>query len=115
MRYNQLHQLFRAIRYEDFAKDPTSQSQKVLQFLGFQMHPDVSKFLETHTTHDVGGVSSTFRDSKSAPYHWKKDLTFAKIVAVQEKCQAAMKVWGYRAYTSEAELNSVHPVDDFTM
>ena len=52
----------RVIRYEDFAKDPTSQSQQMLHFLGFQMHPDVRKFLETHTTHDVGGVSSTFRD-----------------------------------------------------
>ena len=87
----------------------------MLQFLGFQMHPDVSKFLETHTTHDVGGVSSTFRDSKSAPYHWKKDLTFDKIVAVQEKCQAAMKVWGYRSYASKAELDSVDSVDEFTM
>ena len=74
---------FRVIRYEDFAKDPTSQSQQMLRFLGFQMHPDVRNFLETHTTRDMGGVSSTFRDSKSAPYHWMKDLAFDKIAAVQ--------------------------------
>ena len=107
--------LSRAIRYEDFAKDPTSQSQQVLQFLGFQMHPEVSKFLESHTTQNIGGVSSTFRDSKSAPYHWKKDLSFDKISSVQEKCGEAMRLWGYRAYASEAELDSIHPVDEFTM
>ena len=111
----QTQSLSRAIRYEDFAKDPTSQSQQVLQFLGFQMHPEVSKFLESHTTQNIGGVSSTFRDSKSAPYHWKKDLSFDKIASVQEKCGEAMRLWGYRAYASEAELDSIHPVDEFTM
>ena len=106
---------FRVIRYEDFAKDPTSQSQQMLRFLGFQMHPDVRNFLETHTTRDMGGVSSTFRDSKSAPYHWKKDLPFDKIAAVQKKCAEAMRLWGYRAYASEAELDSVHPVAELTV
>ena len=92
----------------------------MLHFFGFQMHPDVGKFLETHTTQNIGGVSSTFRDSKSAPYHWKKDhwkkdLPFDKIAAVQKKCAEAMRLWGYRAYASEAELDSVHPVDELTV
>ena len=107
---NQTNSLFRVIRYEDFAKDPTSQSQQVLQFLGFQMHPEVSKFLETHTTQNIGGVSSTFRDSKSAPYHWKKDLSFEEVVEIQSECSDALRLWGYRTYSTREELRDVHPV-----
>ena len=44
-----------------------------------------------------------------------KDLSFDKIASVQEKCGEAMRLWGYRAYASEAELDSVHPVDELTM
>ena len=34
---------------------------------------------------------------------------------LQGKCAEAMKLWGYRSYASEAELDSVHPVDELTM
>jgi intein-encoded DNA endonuclease-like protein len=75
------------------------------------MHPNVRKFLGTHTKKNVGGVSSTVRDSKTAPYHWKKDLEFAQIKDVQSKCQEAMSLWGYRAYDYEGDVQSINSVD----
>ena len=70
------------------------------------MHDKVKAFLDSHTKSNVGGVSSTFRDSKTAPYHWKKDLTFDEIMVIQSDCQEALKLWGYRSYDSEEELDS---------
>lgn len=50
-------------------------SQELLQFYGLPFDPLVEEFLDTHTKVNIGGVSSTFRDSKSAPFHWVQDLT----------------------------------------
>ena len=49
-------------------------AQEVLQFYGLPFDPLVEEFLDTHTKVNIGGVSSTYRDSKSAPFHWKQDL-----------------------------------------
>lgn len=49
-------------------------AQELLQFYGLPFDPMVEDFLDTHTKVNIGGVSSTYRDSKSAPFHWKHDL-----------------------------------------
>ena len=54
-------------------------TQDVLQFYGLPFDPSVEEFLDSHTKLDIGGVSSTFRDSKSAPFHWIKDLSFDEV------------------------------------
>lgn len=54
-------------------------SQELLQFYGLPFDPLVEEFLDTHTKVNIGGVSSTFRDSKSAPFHWIQDLTQADV------------------------------------
>ena len=51
------------------------------------MHLQVTMFLEKETKCHVGGVSSTFRNSKAEPYLWKKDLVSDKIAMVMEKCR----------------------------
>ena len=50
-------------------------------------------------------VWNTYRDPKKAPFHWKESLSFDKIVKIQEKCQNAMKFWGYEMVT-EADLST---------
>ncbi|XKL67502.1 hypothetical protein PGB90_002993 [Kerria lacca] len=90
---------FRVIRYEDLSLDPYEHVEKLLHFFGFQLHPNIIKFLDTHTKVNYGGVSSTYRDSKSTPFHWRNDLTFDEVVKMQRACKSAMKLWGYvRAY-----------------
>ncbi|ENN82166.1 hypothetical protein YQE_01457, partial [Dendroctonus ponderosae] len=39
----------------------------------------VRSFLDSHTTINVGGVSSTYRHSKSVPFRWKNDLNYTEI------------------------------------
>jgi hypothetical protein len=64
-----------------------------------------------------GGVSSTFRDSKQAPFHWAKDLTFNEVKYIQDSCKEALKLWGYKEASNASELlhnfNPLLPFPDF--
>ncbi|TMW54403.1 hypothetical protein DOY81_000506 [Sarcophaga bullata] len=86
----------RTLRYEDLSLEPYDMAQEVLQFYGLPFDPLVEEFLDTHTKVNIGGVSSTYRDSKSAPFHWKQDLRTEDIKYIQDHCTKAMELWGYR-------------------
>ncbi|XP_053989311.1 carbohydrate sulfotransferase 5-like isoform X1 [Hylaeus volcanicus] len=94
---------FRVVRYEDLSVDPYKHVKELYNFYGLDFHLNVKKFLDTHTKNDVGGVSSTFRNSKVAPFHWRSDLDFEEVDEIQRVCAAAMRLWGY-----VMALNSTH-------
>jgi hypothetical protein len=70
-------------------------------------------FLDTHTKINYGGVSSTFRDSKTVPFQWKKKLTFPEVKMIQGNCSEAMKLWGYKMAGSAQELANLEPILPF--
>ena len=49
MKLIKMQSICRVARYEDIAKDPRSQSEELLEYFGFQMHPNIEIFLESHT------------------------------------------------------------------
>lgn len=106
---------FRVIRYEDFAANPEVHSKEILEFVNFQPHEKIENFLKSHTNANIGGVSSTFRDSKTAPYHWKKDLPFEVIQTIQDKCQEALNLWGYRSYSNKSQLENLHSLLPYSL
>lgn len=106
---------FRAIRYEDLSMNPYKTTKEILKFYGLPFDPAVEEFLDTHTKLDIGGVSSTFRDSKSTPFHWTKDLTFEEVKVIQDSCVTAMKSWGYRNASSEQDLLNFNPLMTFDL
>ena len=108
MRYN--NEIFRVIRYEDFCEDIRSNARSLLHFFGFQMHPRVVNFIESHTHSDKGGVSSTFRDSKNAPYHWRHELSLEEVLDIQHKCDKALRLWGYKTANTPKELENLQPL-----
>ncbi|XP_062127355.1 carbohydrate sulfotransferase 4 [Drosophila sulfurigaster albostrigata] len=87
---------FRTLRYEDLSLNPYDVTQDILLFYGLPFDPAVEEFLDTHTKENIGGVSSTYRDSRSAPFHWKQDLKAEEIKQIQDVCVEAMDLWGYR-------------------
>lgn len=101
---------FRAVRYEDVSSEPYSGIENVLKFFGFKMHPNVLQFLDTHTKTNYGGVSSTYRDSKSRPFNWRNNLTFEEVSYIQTLCKPAMELWGYIPAYSELHQKNFTPI-----
>ncbi|XP_046403349.1 carbohydrate sulfotransferase 5-like [Ischnura elegans] len=105
---------FRVLRYEELSLNPTAMTEDLFEFFGLAqeaeeksgappeeknsppLHPFIVQFLETHTKADQGGVSSTHRDSRSAPFRWRKELTLSEIATIQTSCKEAMHLWGYK-------------------
>lgn len=91
---------------------PYDSMQKIFKFFRLQYHPQVDKFLSSHTVENVGGVSSTFRDSKTTPFHWRNDFVgnFSLVTNIQHSCKAAMKLWGYNDVSDEDKLLIFNPL-----
>ena len=107
----------RVARYEEIADDPSSQSKELLEFFGFQMHHNIESYLESHTKKDQKKRQpwSTIRDSKSAPYHWKKDLSFEEVVKIQSDCVDALRLWGYQTVSKKEDLHNIKTVGELTI
>ena len=110
----QYPQRFKVVRYEDLSLNPYDMTQTILEFYGLPFDIRVQEFLDSHTKHNIGGVSSTFRDSKSAPFHWTKDLVIDDVKYIQDSCMEAMQLWGYKPVATDDELHdNFNPLLDF--
>ncbi|XP_020706956.2 carbohydrate sulfotransferase 5-like isoform X2 [Athalia rosae] len=106
---------FRVIRYEDLAVEPYKHVEELSKFYGLDFHPNVKKFLDTHTKSDAGGVSSTFRNSKAAPFHWRTDLEFDEVEEIQRFCINAMEHWGYVPAMNATHQREFNPITDYVL
>lgn len=106
---------FRAIRYEDLSLNPYEYVRDLFDFIGLYYHNDVKQFLDSHTKMNVGGVSSTFRDSKSAPFHWRTEMNLTEIQDIEEQCDLAMQLWGYLRTENEVDLKDFNPLTTYTL
>lgn len=93
-------------RYEDLSVEPYARTQELLGFYGLPFDAAVEEFLDSHTRSDVGGVSSTFRDSRTAPFHWMGELSWREVQEMQSSCGEAMRLWGYAEASSRMALRS---------
>ncbi|KAL1462547.1 hypothetical protein WDU94_014375 [Cyamophila willieti] len=106
---------FKVMRYEDISLDPYSSVSELFSFFGLDLHPNVIDFLDTHTKVNIGGVSSTYRDSKAAPFHWRNDLSFEEVAQIQSSCKSALKLWGYRTAGNATHQKNFIPISkEFT-
>ncbi|XP_063989034.1 carbohydrate sulfotransferase 5-like isoform X1 [Diachasmimorpha longicaudata] len=106
---------FKVIRYEDLSLDPFAHAKELYEFYGLDFHPNVQRFLETHTKTDAGGVSSTFRNSKAAPFHWRNDLDFEEVQEIQSVCSNAMRLWGYKFALNDTHQKKFNPLMDYQL
>ncbi|XP_046622434.1 carbohydrate sulfotransferase 5-like isoform X2 [Neodiprion virginianus] len=106
---------FKVIRYEDFSLDPYKQAEELYKFYGLFFHPETKKFLDTHTKTNRDEVWSTFRDSKTAPFHWRTELAFEEVEEIQESCTTAMKYWGYVPAMNASHQKEFNPVTNYVL
>nr|XP_023019603.1 uncharacterized protein LOC111508365 [Leptinotarsa decemlineata] len=102
-----------ALRYEDLSLNPEEIVEDLFDFLGLYFHRDVKRFIDSHTRINVGGVSSTFRDSKNAPFHWRMDLNYTEVQYIEENCDEAMKLWGYVRSKNASSMREFNPLTDY--
>lgn len=106
---------FRVVRYEDLSVDPYKHVKELYEFYGLDFHANVKRFLDTHTKNDVGGVSSTFRNSKVAPFHWRADLDFDEVDEIQRVCEPAMDLWGYVMASNATHQKDFDPLTSYQL
>ncbi|XP_046589503.1 carbohydrate sulfotransferase 4-like isoform X2 [Neodiprion lecontei] len=106
---------FRVIRYEDLSVAPYKQVEELFKFYGLDFHPNVKKYVDTHTKNDAGDVYSTYRNSKKAPFHWRTDLEFEEVEEIQRNCLVAMKHWGYVPALNISHQREFNPVTDYKL
>ncbi|XP_014211270.1 carbohydrate sulfotransferase 4-like isoform X2 [Copidosoma floridanum] len=106
---------FRVIRYEDLSLDPYAHTEQLFKFYGLYFHESVRDFLDTHTKTDIGGLSSTFRDSKTAPFHWRRDLDYDEVENIQQECSLAMKYWGYVPAVNASHQRYFDPLTSYSL
>ncbi|XP_035706126.1 uncharacterized protein LOC110846888 isoform X2 [Folsomia candida] len=98
------------VRYEDISMNPFSGMKRVLNFFRLKYHPHVDAYIRTHTTNTMGGVSSTFRHSKSTPFQWIKYFADGnnteELEHVEEQCGKAMQLWGYAPLDLDTSNNA---------
>lgn len=103
------------MRYEDLSVEPYKRVQELFDLFGLDFHPAVQEFLDTHTKVDVGGVSSTYRNSKSAPFHWRQDLSHDRVHKIQRVCRQAMKIWGYLPAMNMRHQREFNPLGNYSL
>ena len=108
------------MRYEDFSLDIWNKSESLFSYLGYNLSEESKKFLINHTQKDKyqskPEVWNTFRNPKATPFHWMQSLTFDQIVKVQNECQQALKLWGYRIFSTPEELKAINnPLLEFSL
>ncbi|KAJ8687573.1 hypothetical protein QAD02_023367 [Eretmocerus hayati] len=106
---------FRVMRYEDLSMDPQGHTKRLFDFYGLYFHEEVQRFLDTHTKTDIGGLSSTFRNSKAAPFHWRSELDFEEVEDIQRECRLAMKLWGYAPAQNASHLRELDPMLNYSL
>lgn len=102
-----------AVRYEDLAANPAAGARNLLDFSGIPMHPSVLQYMESHTkvaNHSELRAYSTYRDSQKAPFLWRDRMSFKVVRSVQNDCQEAMELWGYRRCNSMTDCKRSNPV-----
>lgn len=67
------------VRYEDFSVNPGQGTKDIFSFYGLPFEKTVENFLDLHTKNLQGGPHSTFRDSKTVPFHWIGEMSFSEV------------------------------------
>ena len=88
-------------------------SKEIYDFFHLSLHSDLNAWLEDHTTQKKGGVSSTFRVSKTAPTKWRSEMSWDDIKKIQDSCKKALSLWEYVLAKNENDVQTFNPVKKF--
>ncbi|PIN99378.1 Carbohydrate sulfotransferase 3 [Aquarana catesbeiana] len=86
------------IRYEDIARYPLQKAKEMYKFAEITLTPQVKEWIIKNTQASQGnsGVYSTQKNSSEQFEKWRFSIPFKLAQVVQEVCEPAMQLFGYK-------------------
>ncbi|KAK7067132.1 hypothetical protein SK128_006568 [Halocaridina rubra] len=96
---------YRLVRYEWLVLDVENASRDLHSWLGLPFTIYAANFIATHSMGfrvdpTITMPFSTFRNSSSNAFQWRKDLEYEIMMNIQNDCKEVLKDLGYRIYGS---------------
>ncbi|XP_072881834.1 carbohydrate sulfotransferase 3-like [Hemitrygon akajei] len=97
---------FMLMRYEDIALEPLKRAQEMYRFAGIPFTPEVKKWIyeNTQASNPSKKLYSTHKNSSEQFEKWRLSLPFKIARVVQQVCEPAMKLFGYKFVKDAATL-----------
>ncbi|XP_072279378.1 carbohydrate sulfotransferase 3 [Pyxicephalus adspersus] len=86
------------MRYEDIARFPLQKAKEMYEFAGITLTPQVEEWIikNTQASQDNSGIYSTQKNSSEQFEKWRFSIPFKLAQVVQEVCEPAMRLFGYK-------------------
>ncbi|KAG8551920.1 hypothetical protein GDO81_004341 [Engystomops pustulosus] len=86
------------MRYEDIARFPLEKAKEMYNFAGIPLTPQVEEWIikNTQASHESNGIYSTQKNSSEQFEKWRFSIPFKLAQVVQDVCEPAMKIFGYK-------------------
>ncbi|XP_077310696.1 carbohydrate sulfotransferase 3 [Lithobates pipiens] len=86
------------IRYEDIARFPLQKAEEMYKFAEIALTPQVKEWIikNTQASQDNSGIYSTQKNSSEQFEKWRFSIPFKLAQVVQEVCEPAMRLFGYK-------------------
>ncbi|KAK2838323.1 hypothetical protein Q7C36_013137 [Tachysurus vachellii] len=99
---------YKLVRYEDVARNPLAEIQRIYDFVGLKMTEPLQKWIHQFTHGKSKGTpndafSIIERNASAVSQAWRVSLDFKKVQQVQQVCKSAMSLLGYRLVNTEQE------------
>ncbi|XP_003730680.2 carbohydrate sulfotransferase 3-like [Strongylocentrotus purpuratus] len=93
---------YHLVIYEDFAKAPLTEAEKIYNFIGMPLKPELKKFVHdmTHSNSSDTSLFSTSKDAHKTANKWMKDLTVMEERQILKECLDVLQLLGYEPNSS---------------
>ncbi|XP_075692921.1 carbohydrate sulfotransferase 4-like [Rhinoderma darwinii] len=105
--HSALDSRYMMVRYEDIVQDPIKKARQMYQFGQLNFSPKLRDWIH-NLTHGKGQGNSFVINSKDAvnvSQAWRKSLQFESVQKIQDLCNEAMEVFGYKFLKSKESQN----------
>ncbi|XP_069611936.1 carbohydrate sulfotransferase 3 [Ranitomeya imitator] len=95
---NWLRGRYMLMRYEDIARFPLEKAKEMYKFAGITLTPQVEEWIikNTQASQENNGIYSTQKNSSEQFEKWRFSIPFKLAQVVQDVCEPAMKLFGYK-------------------
>ncbi|XP_041650463.1 carbohydrate sulfotransferase 6-like [Cheilinus undulatus] len=101
---------YKRVRYEDIIHNPLEEINAIHEFVGLELTTELEEWIY-RVTHGKnrgrGGFRVTSRNATDVSQAWRKAMSHDKVKQIQEVCEEAMTLLGYRTVNSEEEQKNL--------